>query len=324
MGISNPNVATRCVWITAHGTILFMAATKSPATKKALTTLGALTALGAAGLAYALAEARSYRLRTVAAPVLPDGADPITVLHLTDLHLTPRQQAKSEWIKRLAVLEPDFVVGTGDFMAHPDAVRTIIESLGPLLDRPGAFVFGSNDYYAPKFGNPLTYLSGPSRYERGEPDLPWEDLAAALSAGGWVDLSNRRDSVTIGDLSIDLRGVDDPHIQRDNYDLVAGPFDAKADLHVGVAHAPYLRVLDAMSQDNADLILAGHTHGGQVCIPGYGALVTNCDLDTQRVKGLHMYGDSWMHVSAGLGTNPMTPVRFACPPEATLLTLTSR
>jgi predicted MPP superfamily phosphohydrolase len=75
-------------------------------------------------------------------------------------------------------------------------------------------------------------------------------------------------------------------------------------------------------------MLAGHTHGGQVCVPGFGALVTNCDIPRRQVKGV----SSWTHddrtaaleVSAGLGTSVWAPVRFACRPEATLLTLTAR
>lgn len=91
-----------------------------------------------------------------------------------------------------------------------------------------------------------------------------------------------------------------------------------------MTHSPYLRVLDAFAAEGADLILAGHTHGGQICLPGYGALVTNCDLDRTRVKGLSEYRGHPLHVSAGVGTNPYTPIRLACPPEATLLTLTGR
>jgi uncharacterized protein len=87
-------------------------------------------------------------------------------------------------------------------------------------------------------------------------------------------------------------------------------------------------VLDAIASDGHDLIMAGHTHGGQVCVPYYGALVTNCDLDRARAKGLSRYEaaghESWLHVSAGLGTSPYAPIRFACPPEATLLTLIPR
>ena len=75
----------------------------------------------------------------------------------------------------------------------------------------------------------------------------------------------------------------------------------------------------------ASLTIAGHTHGGQVCVPGFGALTTNCDLPADRVKGLsehHTEGHhTWLHVSAGIGTSPFAPYRFACPPEVTLLTL---
>jgi predicted MPP superfamily phosphohydrolase len=127
---------------------------------------------------------------------------------------------------------------------------------------------------------------------------------------------------------VELVGTDDPHIYRDRYDEVSGPADRAADLRLGVTHAPYRRVLDGMVRDGFELILAGHTHGGQLCVPGVGALVTNCDLPRQQAKGLsrHEFGGrtSWLHVSAGLGTSPYAPVRFACPPEATLLTLVER
>lgn len=301
-----------------------MSSKESTVAKRSLQALGVASAIGAGVLAYSLAEAKSYRLRGVQVPVLEPGSEPLQVLHLSDLHMTPRQAGKAEWIQHLADLQPDLVVATGDFMAHPDAVYPVTAALGPLLDIPGFFVFGSNDYYAPKIGNPFTYLVGPTNYDRGEPDLPWPELSSALSSGGWIDLSNRRDHIKVDGRLIDVRGVDDPHIGRDQYEPIAGPFDPTADLALGVSHAPYLRVLDAMADDGAQLIMAGHTHGGQVCIPGYGALVTNCDIDTSRVKGLHHHKNSWLHVSAGLGTNPMTPVRLACPPEATLLTLVGR
>ena len=84
------------------------------------------------------------------------------------------------------------------------------------------------------------------------------------------------------------------------------------------------KVLDAFTADGYPMILAGHTHGGQVCVPFYGALVTNCGIDRARVKGLNRHHDAWLHVSAGLGTSPYAPVRFCCPPEATLLKLVPR
>lgn len=292
------------------------------ATPRAIRTAAlALTATGAAVLAYSLLEAQSYRLRAVRVPVLPAGQPPLLILHLSDLHLTPGQHAKQQWIRELAQLGPDLVISTGDFIAHPEAVGPVLDCLEPFRDVPGAFVLGSNDYYAPGLKNPLRYLLPDDGRRTFGPDLPWPELVAGLTGFGWLDLDNAEGRLTAAGREIDLRGVDDPHIGRDRYRGVAGPFDPTADLALGVTHAPYLAVLDAMTADGAQLILAGHTHGGQVCVPGYGALVTNCDLPAAMAKGLHPYCNAWLHVSAGLGTSPYAPVRLACPPEATLLTL---
>ena len=281
----------------------------------------AATAVG--GLAYSAGyEARAYTLREFTIPVLPAGARDIRVLHLSDLHMTPPQRKKQQWLRDLVRLEPDVVVVTGDFLAHMNAVPVVLDALQPLSRFPGVFVFGSNDYYGPKIKNPARYLFPDSGRRIHGPELPWHELRDGLSERGWVDLTHRRSSMTINELPLEFRGVDDPHLELDDYSTVAGPV---ADEHfgIGVTHAPYLRVLDGMSADDVPFILAGHTHGGQLCLPFVGALTTNCDLDLKRAKGVHRHHNAWMHVSAGLGTNPYTPVRFACRPEASLLTLKS-
>ena len=291
--------------------------------------LGTL-ALGAACVAYGAGyEVRSFRLRRVEVPVLSPGQPDLRVLHLSDLHLTPGQHRKREWVRRLATLSPDLVVSTGDHLSHPGAVPALVDALWPLLDRPGAFVFGSNDYYAPQLRNPARYLIGPSKAAgRRAPDLPFEAMRSELTGRGWTDLNNAQAEVSVDDRRIGFVGVDDPHIRRDRYDAVAGGGPRGVDLAIGVAHAPYRRVLDAMAADRLPLILAGHTHGGQLCVPAFGALVTNCDLPVSQAKGLSRHGPAadapWLHVSAGLGTSPYAPIRFACPPEATLLTLVAR
>jgi predicted MPP superfamily phosphohydrolase len=150
-------------------------------------------------------------------------------------------------------------------------------------------------------------------------------LRDAMRDAGWLDLTNARGTVKVGQREIELVGVDDPHVRRDRYDQVAGPGTQGADVTLGVVHAPYHRVVDRMAEDGFPLVLAGHTHGGQLRVPFYGALVSNCDLDPRRARGLSRHSDSTLlYVSAGLGTSPYTPVRFACPPEATLLTLVAR
>ncbi|MGH8823765.1 MAG: metallophosphoesterase [Jiangellaceae bacterium] len=281
-------------------------------------------------LAYAAGyEVRAFRLRRFDVPVLSPGSRPLRVLHVSDLHMTPGQDRKKAWVRGLAALEPDLVVNTGDNLAHMQAVPAVLDALEPLLDRPGVFVFGSNDYYAPQMKNPARYLLPGNRASRMPgPDLPWKELRVGFLDAGWVDLTNARSSLVVDGRTLAFAGVDDPHRGFDRYADVAGPAD-RADLAIGVTHAPYRRVLDGMTADGYRLLLAGHTHGGQLCVPGWGALVTNCDLDTRRAKGVRRHpaiggrGASWLHVSAGLGTSPYAPVRFACFPEATLLTLTA-
>ena len=289
-----------------------------------------LTATAVGCVAYAAGfEVRSYRLRRIDVPVLASGSRPLRVLHVSDLHLTPGQERKKAWLRRLGALEPDLVVNTGDNLAHRLAVPAVLDALGPLLERPGVFVPGSNDYFAPRPTNPARYLLPSDRVipVHGR-ELPWKELRDGLTEAGWLDLTNARGSLVVDGRTFAFAGVDDPHLGLDRYADVAGPAD-DADLTIGVAHAPYLRVLDAMTADGYRLLLAGHTHGGQLCVPGWGALVTNCDLEPARAKGLSRHparggpGASWLHVSAGLGTSPYAPLRFACPPEATLLTLTA-
>ncbi|GAB1328448.1 metallophosphoesterase [Streptomyces sennicomposti] len=297
-----------------------------------------ITAVATAGLLYSAGfEVRSFRLRRVTVPVLPSGMRPLRILQVSDIHMVGGQRKKQRWLRSLAGLRPDFVINTGDNLSDPEGVPETLDALGPLMEFPGAYVFGSNDYYGPKLRNPARYLlekaSGRHGLNGNKPAVgaihnPWEDLRDGFDAAGWLNLTNTRGTLKIEGASVELTGLDDPHIKRDRYGKVAGGPSGSADLSLGVVHAPYLRVLDSFAADGYPLILAGHTHGGQLCVPFYGALVTNCDLDTDRVKGLSTHTSegrtSYLHVSAGCGTNRYTPVRFACPPEATLLTLVGR
>lgn len=286
--------------------------------------LGATT-VGAATIGYAAGiERRRWTLREATLPVLTEGSRPVRILHVSDLHLTPRQYGKQRWVAGLAGLEPDLVVNTGDNLAHPSAVPAAVAALGRLLDRPGVFVFGSNDYFGPTPKNPARYLVRSTHRRHGEP-LPWRDLRAAMVERGWSDATHARVRLDIGGATVAVAGVDDPHLGLDRYDRVAGRPAGDPALRLGLTHSPEPRVLDRFAGDGYDLVLAGHTHGGQLRVPGVGAIVTNCGLDRSRARGASRWGaNTWLHVSAGLGTSPYAPVRFACPPEASLLTLVAR
>lgn len=285
-------------------------------------------AAGLAAVGYGLWEKNQFVLREETLPILPAGHQPFTILHLSDIHFVPGQDTKAAWLQSLASLEPDLVVNTGDNLSHVKAVDPLLKALRPLLEFPGVFVPGSNDYYAPSLRNPASYLLGPSKVKRENIELDWPRLRAGFGMGGWIDLTNRNQSVVLRGMRFDFSGVDDPHLNRERY---AGwprgtkNQDDNAHLRVAVIHAPYQRVLDHFTQDGADLLLAGHTHGGQLCIPGYGALVSNCDLPTWRAKGLNDWESNGsttpVNVSGGIGTSRFAPIRIACRPEAVLLTL---
>ena len=285
----------------------------------------AVGATGVGSLAYGLVEAQAFKVRELDLALLPADSESIRVLHISDLHITPAQTRKINWVKSLAKLEPDLVVGTGDFLAHQLAVPAVIEAMNELLDLPGAFVLGSNDYYAPTIKNPLMYFNTAREIQVKGSALPTTDLVDELTDAGWLDLNNKQGVTEIKGVKIHFRGTDDPHINKDDYSAVAGPFESGA-FAFGVTHAPYRRVLQSFETDKADLVLAGHTHGGQICIPFYGALVTNCDLPQGQAKGFSTFGKSEMplHVSAGVGTSPFAQVRIACRPEATLITLSAK
>ncbi|MCL1923273.1 MAG: metallophosphoesterase [Propionibacteriaceae bacterium] len=292
-------------------------------------TLGVFILVVVGCLGYAMVVAsRGFRLRRVEVPVLAEGSEPITILHFSDLHLLPSQAKKIEWVRGLAAHTPDFIISTGDNLSSPDGIPTLERALEPLGGIPGVFVFGSNDFFGPRPINPFSYLKGPSSPHKIDsqkrlPRIPTEDIAQLFESLGWKNGEDTSLNFTLRGTTVEVRGCKDAHMEEDRYEAVMGERDA--DLLLGVTHSPYVRVLDLMVADGADLMFAGHTHGGQVCFPGGHALVTNCDLPRSQAQGLSQYsrGDSspWLHVSAGLGTSPKAPYRFFCRPEATLLTL---
>ncbi len=300
--------------------------------RTALTVLGTVGAVGVGAAVWGIGiERYLFTVRFHDVPVLPEGAAPIRVLHLSDAHMAPWQHRKQEWIAALAELQPDLIVNTGDNMGHAEGLRGLRSAFDPLRGVPGVFVHGSNDHTAPSPRNPFKYFTGPSKVKHAPESLDTDALDRYLADElGWLDLNNRVGSVDAGGLRIGAFGVSDAHRGWDRLDvlpdLVAGLGDN--DLTIGVTHAPYRRVLDDFVDLGADAIFGGHTHGGQVRVPGFGALVANCDIPLNQARGLsewtHLGRTVPLNVSAGLGHSIYAPVRFACRPEASLLTLIPR
>ena len=261
--------------------------------------------------------------------ILNPGSKPIRVLHISDLHVAPWQKRKLAWISKLSELEPDLIVNTGDNLGHRDAIRPTLEALSSLMKVPGVFVNGSNDYHGPEIRNPAGYLNKPSTPNHKEL-IDSSKLTDSFEASGWKNLNNLSASLVIGGNRIGFLGLDDPHDKLAKFETLAKQQEelGAPELVVGVAHAPYLKVIEEFGAHGAHLVFAGHTHGGQICLPGIGAIVTNCDLPAKKAKALseHQVQNRtvWLNVCAGLGTSIFAPIRLFCAPEVRLLTLTAR
>ncbi|HEX2195661.1 MAG TPA: metallophosphoesterase [Actinomycetota bacterium] len=275
--------------------------------------------LGAAGAAYALAEARAWRVAKHRLPVR-DGVPRLTVLHVSDTHMQARDRAKARWLEGLPErlgTTPDLVLATGDLIEDPSGIDPLVDALARLRARYGKwYVLGSHDYFHSTYPGFFKYFTGSREVVRAKPaDTP--RLEAALARTGWTALTNRSEVVETHGGRVRLTGVDDPYIHRDDTRHVGRePADAAA---IGLVHAP--EVVSEFALHGYDLVVAGHTHAGQVRLPFAGAVVTNCDLPCALAAGASRVGSAWLHVSPGVAQGKFVPLRFNCPPEVTLLTL---
>lgn len=281
-----------------------------------------LAAAAAIGGIYPFVEARLPRLRVHRLDV-PRHTPALRILHLSDTHLHAGTRHLAQWVTNLAErlpYEPDFVFGTGDFIEDDSGIEMFLSAVEGLTARLGRFyVLGSHDYYQAEAAHYLKYFTdSPARTSSRR--AATSDLERGLKEMGWRSLTNAAEIVDVAGAAVRVAGMDDPYLDRhDTSVLRRRPEDALA---VALVHAP-----DVVSQAvlaGFDLILSGHTHGGQVRLPMVGAVVTNSSLPAALAAGPRRIGTSWLHVSPGVGTGKFTPIRFNCPPEANLLELVAR
>jgi uncharacterized protein len=281
-----------------------------------------LIAAALAGLAVwaIVIERQLFVIRKQSIKVLPTGSKPIRVLQIGDMHLAPWQKNKMRFLRSLGSKEIDLVVNTGDNLGHKNAIKPLLDALGPLLSKPGVFVHGSNDYFAPVAKNPFGYIFHSSATPNSE-RLNTDELTEGFERAGWVNLNNRFAEIEINGTRVRFLGIDDYHIGNAKFELLV-PSDK---FSIALTHAPYMEAIEKLTGLGAEMIFAGHTHGGQVRVPLLGALTTNSDLPNRFARGLSAWEfegkASVLSVVAGLGNSIFAPVRFFCRPEVRLVTL---
>jgi predicted MPP superfamily phosphohydrolase len=277
-----------------------------------------VAAAGTLCVAYGMAiEHHWFRLSRYRLDILPAGAGGLSVLHLSDLHFRAGDRRKTRFLARLP--DADVTVVTGDLLGEAEAVEPVVAALRPVRGRLASFfVLGSNDYYRPKpTGYHRYFLPQGTRRRRRLARSRDRELVEQLGADGWVYLRNVRRDVSLNGIALEVVGLDDPHIHRG--DLRVAPRKSRERFGLAVVHSP--DPAPELAALGYDLIVAGHTHGGQVRLPVVGALVTNSHIPRRMASGLTRLGPSYLHVSQGMGTSKYAPFRFLCRPEATLLEL---
>lgn len=256
------------------------------------------------------------RRRVLSLPVLSPHWEGLTVLHLSDLHIRKKGLLERKLLNLLADARADMVVLTGDLVDSQKGIAVLEEVLSAVGAPLGVFaVWGNAEYKSDR-------LPHPERLER------------VLRRSGVRLLRNESALVTRGDATLCVAGVDDPHSGRAEIERVV-PAERTADLHLLLAHSP--DVLLHPSSGRFDLILCGHTHCGQVRLPGWGALWSHTRLGRwagdpvllpERIAH-HLrrpLPQPTVAVSPGVATvgNPLFKTRLFCPPEVTLWTLRAR
>lgn len=260
-------------------------------------------------------EAHSYGTKIHRIPVLPPGYKPLRVLQITDLHLRPNQRRLQKFLHSLGSNAYDLVLATGDLLGDPGSVELCFSALNATQAPVRCFVLGSADYYAPKFKNYLDYFLG--RKTHGTLRNPTDKFKQLLTDAGWKDLTNVDLRLDIGGLASQVSGMDDPYLRRDDRSVLRRDGDVPFALCVVHDPAPYLQVAAA----GYDLMVSGHTHGGQIRLPFIGAVVTNSKLPPRYARWATKVEGMWLFVSPGLGTGRYAPFRFLCRPEASILEL---
>jgi predicted MPP superfamily phosphohydrolase len=278
---------------------------------------GTSIALGASALYYArYIETKNFKFRKLRVDLAHrhNGAaipkQRLKILHISDLHLHEPEAEKIDFLRSISDNDYDLVALTGDIFENYSGLPYISQILS-AKPKLGAFaVLGNHDYYNYSiFNKTLGRVFRKWRHPKAARDV--RPMIEALETSGFKVMQNS--CLNYPQKNLHIVGIDYPSTnqltlnklveQKDEYNLVLALF------HVPMNLANF-------SQAGIDFAMGGHTHGGQVHMPGFGPIITDSELPRHEASGLFQRGKTIFHVSRGLGADPKSNIRFFCPPQA--------
>lgn len=239
---------------------------------------------------------------------------PLTILHLSDLHFTKDRFLLGRFFDRLARLDLDFVFVTGDLIDQETGIVPCVANLKKLKPKKGTYVvLGNHDYRQYPHFDPFIWVLTGRSFSR--PRLEVEELKMGLRGAGFFLLENENRVVPLheGKEAIVI-GLDDPVTGRADLKKAFRGIENGV-LHLALTHTP--KVFPALTQHGVDVAFAGHTHGGQIRVPGYGPLPW-VRWREPVVDSTHQFGFLGL-ISRGMGAHPFARLRLFCRPEACLI-----
>lgn len=264
-------------------------------------------------------EPRWYRLRRIKIRLSTGLSTPVTILQLSDMHFPFFVRSVEKFFKKLIPLNPDFVFITGDLIETDEGIEPCVRLLSGIKARLGMFaVFGNHDYYHYDLWEAIVFNFDRTKYPRKQNNYGL--LKKSLAAAGCRVLDNENTTVPNGRDLFRIIGVQD---------LVTSRADIpKAFRGVGADGVKILLThsIDAVAEigeSPVDLALAGHTHGGQICLPliGMPPVGTHCKLGRKYAAGLARFRKIITYTTHGIGVGRILFFRLFCRPEAVLIEL---
>ena len=287
---------------------------------------GALGALGVVATLYAWWESTAVEVteRRLVLPDLPPGLEGLRILHISDTHFPASGDSVGRFLERIWHLDYDLICCTGDYVETSAGWDSAGDALTQLTAPLGVYAtLGAHDYCQPvrSFDEWVSFnadrlMGSPRRFVNPAP------FVERLEEAGIVVLRNEWRSLEIGGELVRIGGAGDDSVRMARLDSATPP---PGGFSIMLTHAPDAALRLRMPRDGGpSLVLCGHTHGGQIRIPGWGAPLRHSRLvSREQTSGVFEVSGAQVVVSQGFGTAHV-PLRFACRPEIGLITLTNR